>query len=53
MIFENNMYRYLYRHLEIKNVQTYFLILLILDVPLQISRWTPRGTCTPGWEPLS
>ena len=24
----------------------------LLNVPLQIRKCTPRGTCTPGWEPL-
>jgi len=28
------------------------LLLLTLNVPLQIGKCTPRGTCTPGWEPL-
>jgi len=23
-----------------------------LNVPLQIGKCTPGGTCTPGWEPL-
>jgi len=27
--------------------------LLTLNVPLQIGKCTPGGTCTPGWEPLS
>jgi len=28
------------------------LLLLTLKVPLQISKCTPMGTCTPVWEPL-
>jgi len=28
------------------------LLLLTLNVPLQISKCTPRGTCTPVWEYL-
>jgi len=31
---------------------TFFLLLLTLNVPLQIGKCTPGGTCTPGWEPL-
>ena len=30
----------------------FFLLLLTLNVPLQISKCTPSGTCTPVWEPL-
>ena len=26
--------------------------MLTLNVPLRIGKCTPRGTCTPGWEPL-
>jgi len=26
--------------------------LLTLNVPIRIGKRTPRGTCTPGWEPL-
>jgi len=26
--------------------------LLTLNVPLQVGKCTPGGTCTPGWEPL-
>jgi len=25
--------------------------LLTLNVPFQIDKCIPRGTCTPGWEP--
>jgi len=28
------------------------LLLLTLNVPLQIGKYTPRGARTPGWEPL-
>jgi len=28
------------------------LLLLTLNVPLQTGKCTPRGTCTPVWEPL-
>jgi len=27
--------------------------LLTLNVPLEIGKCTPMGTCTPVWEPLS
>jgi len=27
-------------------------LLLTLNLPLQIGKWTPRGICTPVWEPL-
>jgi len=27
------------------------LLLLTLNVPLQIGKYTFRGTCTPGWGP--
>jgi len=44
----------MYKYLEIKDMQIHIaLILLTLNVPLQIGKCTPRGTCTPGWEPLS
>ena len=34
-------------------MQIYFDHLLItLNVPIRISKCTPGGTCTPGWEPL-
>jgi len=26
------------------------LLLLTLNVPFQIGTYTPRGTCTPGWD---
>jgi len=43
----------MYKYLEIKDMQMYiYLLLLALNVPLQIGKCTPRGTCTPGWEPL-
>jgi len=28
-------------------------VLLTSNVPLQIGKCTPRGTCTPGWESLT
>jgi len=43
----------MYKDLKISNIQIYFyLLLLTLNVPLQIGKCTPRGTCTPGCEPL-
>ena len=34
-------------------MQIYFYLLLpTLNVPLQIGKCTPGGTCAPGWEPL-
>jgi len=36
------------------NIQTYFsLLLLTLNVPLQIGKCTPRGTCTQFGKPWS
>jgi len=26
--------------------------IFLLNVPLQIAKYTPRGACIPGWEPL-
>jgi len=53
MTFDNNINGYIYNYSEINTMQTYFIFLLItLNVPLQIGRCTPEGTCTPGWEPL-
>jgi len=43
------MYKYLkinYKYID------FSLILLTLNVPLEIGKCTPRGTCTPGWETL-
>jgi len=43
----------MYKYLERNGMQIYFsLLLLTLNVPLQIGKSTPGGTCTPGWEPL-
>ena len=43
----------MYQYLEIKDMQIYIsLLLLTLNVPLEIDKCTPKGTCTPGWEPL-
>jgi len=38
--------------MDINNKQI-FSLLLTLNVPLQVDKCTLRGTCTPGWEPLS
>jgi len=37
---------YVLEYLELNNKQIYFSLLLLT------SKCTPRGTCTPGWEPL-
>ena len=43
----------MYKHLKINNTQIHFSLLLqTLNVPLQIGKCTPEGTCTPGWESL-
>jgi len=53
MTFENDINWYMYKYLEINNVYIYFyLLLLILNVPLRIGKCTPGGAYTPGWEPL-
>ena len=44
----------MYKYLNINNMLIYlYLLLLTLNVPLRIGKCTPRGTCTPGWEPCS
>jgi len=47
VIFKDNIRCYMYKCLEISNVQIYFSLLLqALNVVLQ------RGKCTPGWGHL-
>jgi len=54
LIFENNIHWFIYKYLEMNNIQIYLsLLLLILNVPLQIGNCKHRGACTPGWEPLN
>jgi len=43
----------MYNYLEIKDMQVSIsLPLLSLNVPLTMGKCTPKGTCTPLWEPL-
>jgi len=43
----------MYKYLAINDIKIYIsLLLLTLNVHLQIGKCNPRGTCTPGWEPL-
>jgi len=43
----------MYKQFKMINLLTHFsLLLLTLNVPLQIGKCTPTGTCTPVWEPL-
>jgi len=45
---------YMCKYSNINLMQLFFsLILLTSNVPLQIGKYTPGTTCTPGWEPLS
>ena len=44
---------YIYKYLEINDIQMYFSLLLpTLNVSLQLGKCTPRGTCTPGCKLL-
>jgi len=53
MILKTNIHWYMYKYFEINNIQTYVsFLLLTFNVPLQIGKCTPWGTCTPVWEPL-
>ena len=47
MNFENKIHWYLYQYLETNNIELY---ILTSNVPLQIGRCTPRGTCNPTFS---
>jgi len=42
----------MYKYFEINMLLFFSHVLLTSNVPLQIGKCIPGGTCTPGWESL-